>query len=104
MAIILVSKGRLIYTTALFRGVQIGGNAKFLLPLIYEKGHQEIDPGGHSFVFLNVSINNKAIFFSEVVINKKDSHFPGSRIVIHSFLHYRSHESQVPLEPAISRS
>jgi hypothetical protein len=28
------------------------------------KGHQELNPGGHSFVFLNVSINNKPFSFS----------------------------------------
>ena len=35
---------------------------------IARKGRQGTNPGGHSFVFLNVSINNKLIFFSEVVI------------------------------------
>ena len=35
---------------------------------IARKGCQGTNPGGHSFVFLNVSINNKLIFFSEVVI------------------------------------
>jgi hypothetical protein len=31
-----------------------------------------IDPGGHNFVFLNTSINNKPVFFSEVVTFKKN--------------------------------
>jgi len=31
------------------------------------KGHQGSNLGGHSFVFLNVSINKKPFFFSEVV-------------------------------------
>ncbi len=39
-----------------------------------------------------------------IVINKKDSQLPKSRIANHLFLHHRSRESQVPLEPAISRS
>jgi len=30
-----------------------------------------VDPGGHHFAVLNVSINNKPIFFSEVVICNK---------------------------------
>ena len=30
-----------------------------------------IDPGGHHFVVLYVSINKKSVFFSEVVISKK---------------------------------
>ncbi len=36
-----------IYPPTLFRGAQIGRSAKFLQTLTYEKGHQEIDPGGH---------------------------------------------------------
>jgi hypothetical protein len=39
--------------------------------LTYKNGHQELNPGGHSFVFLNVSINKKPVFFSEVVTFKK---------------------------------
>jgi len=35
-------------------------------------GHQGSNPGGHSFSFLNISINKKPVFFSEVVTNKKD--------------------------------
>jgi hypothetical protein len=30
----------------------------------------QADPGGHHFVVLNVAINKKPIFFSEVVIYK----------------------------------
>jgi hypothetical protein len=40
-------------------------------PCITRKGHQGLNPGGHNFVFLNVSINKKPIFFSEVVIYEK---------------------------------
>ena len=39
-------------------------------PCFIRKGHQGSSPGGHSFVFPNVSINNKPIFFSEVVTCK----------------------------------
>jgi hypothetical protein len=35
--------------------------------LTYRKGHQGSNPGGHSFVFLKISINNKPDFVSEVV-------------------------------------
>jgi hypothetical protein len=44
-----------IYPLALFGHAQIGRNAKFLLTLTYEKGHQGLNPGGHSFSFLNTS-------------------------------------------------
>jgi hypothetical protein len=30
-----------------------------------------MNPGGHSFVFLNISINKKPFFFLGVVVNKK---------------------------------
>ena len=33
----------------------------------------EIDPGGHHFVVLNVSINKKPVFVSEVVIYETPS-------------------------------
>jgi len=36
-----------------------------------ENGHQGSNPGGHSFNFLNVSIDKKPFFFSEVVTYKK---------------------------------
>jgi hypothetical protein len=38
--------------------------------LINNKRPPRFDPGGHSFVFLNVSINKKLFFFSEVVVYK----------------------------------
>jgi hypothetical protein len=53
--------------TALLGACEINKIAKFLLTLTYEKGHQGSNPGGHSIDFLNVSINNKPVFFSEVV-------------------------------------
>jgi hypothetical protein len=40
-------------------------------PCNVRKGHQESFLVGHSFVFLNVSINKKPVFFSEVVTFKK---------------------------------
>ena len=43
-------------------------NAKFLLT--YKKWPLGIDPGGHPFVFLNISINKKLVFVSQVVTNK----------------------------------
>jgi len=46
--------------------------------LTYEKGHQGSSPGGHNFVFLNVSINKKPFFFSEVVINNNDTPLQGT--------------------------
>jgi hypothetical protein len=52
----------------------LGKNANLLETLTYEKGHQESSPGGHSFSFLNVSINKKPVFFSEVVIYKNIAH------------------------------
>jgi hypothetical protein len=39
-------------------------------PSIARKCHQGSNPGGHSFSFLNTSINKKQIFFSAVVILK----------------------------------
>jgi len=36
-----------------------------------EKRPPEVDPGGHHFVVLNVSINNTPVFVSAVVIYKK---------------------------------
>jgi hypothetical protein len=38
--------------------------------LHYEKGHQGLNPGGHNFVFLNVSIKKKPFFVSQVVTFK----------------------------------
>jgi hypothetical protein len=43
---------------------------KFLLALTNKKWPLGIDPGGHHFVVLNVSINSTPIFFSPVVIYK----------------------------------
>ena len=55
----------------------------FLLTLTYKKGHRVSNPGGHSFDFLNVSINKKPIFFSEVVHSKKtpDPKIEGFRVL-----------------------
>jgi hypothetical protein len=39
--------------------------------LTYSNGHQGSSPGGHSFVFLDISINEKPLFFSEVVTYRK---------------------------------
>jgi hypothetical protein len=63
----------LINPPALFRACEIDRNAKFLLTLTNKKWPPRIDPGGHSFVFLNISINNKPVFFSEVVTYKKEA-------------------------------
>ena len=52
----------LIYIIALFGWYEIGRLAKFLLPLINKKRPLGIDPGGHHFVDLNVSINNTPVF------------------------------------------
>jgi hypothetical protein len=54
----------LIYTPALDGECEFDRNAKFLLTLINNKWPLGIDPGGHHFVFLNVSINKKPVFFS----------------------------------------
>jgi hypothetical protein len=55
----------------MFSMLQIRQNAKLLLALQYKKGHQGSNLSGHSFVFLNVNINNMPVFFSEVVTYKK---------------------------------
>jgi len=47
----------LINPTALFRGVYFGENAKFFLILTNKKWPLGIDPSGHHFVVLNISIN-----------------------------------------------
>jgi hypothetical protein len=60
----LLGWGFTIYPLTLFGGCKIGQNAKFLLTLHYKNGHQGSNPGGHSFVFLNVSINKESVFFS----------------------------------------
>jgi hypothetical protein len=53
--------------TALSCWCKIDLNAKFLLTLTNNKWPLGIAPGGHHFVVLNVSINKKPIFVSEVV-------------------------------------
>jgi hypothetical protein len=45
-------------------------------------GHQGLNPGGHSFVFLNVAINKKPLFFSEVVVSENGSWKTESRIFV----------------------
>ena len=42
-------------------------NMELLQTLINKKGHQGSNPGGHSFVVLNVSINNTPVFVLEVL-------------------------------------
>ena len=61
----------LINPLTLFGWCKIDRNVDLLETLHYKKRPPRVDPGGHSFVFLNVSINKKPVFFSEVVINKK---------------------------------
>ena len=63
-----------IYPPALFWCTQIGRNADLLLTLVNNKWPLGIDPGGHHFVVLNVSINNTPVFFSEVVTYDNFSH------------------------------
>ena len=52
----------------MFDGYGIDRIAKLLLTLTNNKWPLGIDPGGHHFVVLNVSINNTPVFVSEVVI------------------------------------
>jgi hypothetical protein len=66
-----VEAGPLIYHPTVLSGIQ---NDKFLIFLELmskRKGHQGSNPGGHSSVFLNVSINKKPVFLYYVVKNKK---------------------------------
>jgi hypothetical protein len=49
---------------------KVGVTTKFLQPLTNNKWPLGSDPGGHHFVVLNVSINKKPLFFSEVVTKK----------------------------------
>ena len=65
------ASGRLIYPLTLLKSNQIVRNAKFLMTLTNNKWPPGIDPGGHHFVVLNVSISNTPDFVSEVVIYKK---------------------------------
>jgi hypothetical protein len=55
----------------LFGDALIGRNAKFLQTLINKKRPPGDHPSGHSFVFLNVSINKKPVFVLQVVTYKK---------------------------------
>ena len=73
LALIIVRASHLftVYPPALFGDAQIGRKAKLLLTLINSKWPLGVDPGGHHFVVLNVSINKKLILFSEVVIFRK---------------------------------
>jgi hypothetical protein len=54
----------LINPTALIGASEIDKIAKFLLPLTNSKWPPRVDPGGHHFVVLNVSINNTPVFVS----------------------------------------
>jgi hypothetical protein len=66
------SNGRgIIYTPTLFWGHQIDQKAKLLETLIYKKWPPRINPGGHHFVVLNISINNTPVFVLYVVTFKK---------------------------------
>jgi hypothetical protein len=58
----------LINPAALLGAYEIDKIAKFLLPLQCKKRPTRINPGGHDFVFLNVSINKKPFFVSEGVL------------------------------------
>jgi hypothetical protein len=55
-----------IYPPTLFGGCEIDRNVELLETLINSKWPPGVDPGGHRFAFLNVSINKKSFFFSEV--------------------------------------
>ena len=57
--------------TALFGGCEISRNARFSETLINNKWPLGVDPGGHHFLLLNVSINKTAVFVSEVVTYNK---------------------------------
>ena len=46
-------------------------NAELLQTLQFKKGHRGTNPGGQNFAFLNVSINEKPFFASEVVTFNK---------------------------------
>jgi len=48
-----------------------GGVSHCFYMLANNKWPLGIDPGGHHFVFLNVSINNKPFFVSAVVVNRE---------------------------------
>jgi len=69
----------LIHHLVLLERYEFGGNAKVLLPLVNNKWPPEVDPGGHRFVVLNVSINNTPVSVSAVVDYKKK---PNSRIIL----------------------
>jgi len=56
---------------ALFPDAYLRGKTRFLLTLTNNKWPPRVDPGGHHFVVLNVSINKKLFFVSYVVTNKK---------------------------------
>ena len=57
----------LIYIAVLVERYEVGRNTKCLLTLLNSKWPPEVDPGGHHFLLLNVSINKKLIFVSEVM-------------------------------------
>jgi len=72
----------------LISSIQIGRNAKLLETLTNNNWPPEVDPGGHSFVILNVSINNTPVFVSAVVNYKKiaDTKIEGEDGLIDSHL------------------
>ena len=55
---------------------------EFLLPLTNNKWPLGIDPGGHNFVVLNVSINKKPFFVSEVVTFENAKIKPQSQLTM----------------------
>jgi hypothetical protein len=60
------------FVTTFFRDGRKGKFTKLVLILTNNKWPLGIDPGGHHFAFLNVSINSKPIFILEVVLYKND--------------------------------
>ena len=64
---ITINPPALIYPIWIFR------NVKLLLTLINNKWPLGIDPGGHHFVVLNVSINKKPVFVSQIVTFKNNT-------------------------------
>lgn len=76
------------YPLTMFEKSNLADFGCFLQPLTNNKWPLGIDPGGHHFVVLNISINKKPFFFSEVVIFEK-KHI--SRF-IHNFSTSPSHD------------
>ena len=60
-----------LFILALYLRLHNYPNIGFPRTLTYENGHQGSNSGDHCFSFLNTSINNKPVFFSEVVTYEK---------------------------------